>query len=171
MWETLKKLAPTVASALGGPLAGAFVAGLGEVFGQTSPTIETITKHFEEAQLTPEQIVKIKELELKAQQDERENGFKYAELAVRDRESARQMMVATGAKTPAVLTWVIVTLVLTLEGIVLFHGTPDGVSEIVLGRVLGTLDTALGMVLAFWFGTTHGSQQKTTLLAQVQPSK
>ena len=40
--QTLLKLAPTVASALGGPLAGAAVVALGEIFGVSEPTQEKI---------------------------------------------------------------------------------------------------------------------------------
>lgn len=161
-WKsTLGALAPTVASALLGPLGGAAVSAIGGILGIDAPTQDKIAKAIQSGQLTPEQLSEIKKLELQYQNDEKERGFRYAELEFKDRDSARQMMAVSGAKTPAVLTWIIVSLVLGLEGAVLFYGTPEGVSEIVLGRVLGTLDTALMMALAFWFGTTHGSGRKT----------
>ena len=64
-----------------------------------------------------------------------------------------------------VLTWLIVAIVLGLEGYILFEGTPEKVSEIVMGRILGTLDMCLVTVLSYWFGTTYGSSRKTDLLA------
>lgn len=164
--DTLAKVAPTVASALGGPLAGAAVTAIGELLGLSDPTKDKIQDAIESGKLTGEQIVALKKLELDFQNEERERGFKYADLEVKDRESARNMMVASQAKTPAVLTWVIVLIVLLLEGALMFGAKPDGVSEIVLGRILGTLDTSLGMVLAFWFGTSYGSSRKTDLMAQ-----
>ena len=162
---TVKSLAPTVATALGGPLAGAAVEALGSIFGVSEPTQDKIAAVIENSQMSPDHVAEIKKLELQYQNDEKERGFRYAELEFKDRDSARQMMAVSGAKTPAVLTWIIVSLVLGLEGAVLFYGTPEGVSEIVLGRVLGTLDTALMMALAFWFGTTHGSGRKTDQMA------
>ena len=36
--DTLKTLAPTVAVALGGPLAGAAVTAIGSIFGMSDPT-------------------------------------------------------------------------------------------------------------------------------------
>ena len=98
-------------------------------------------------------------MKLKAEESER--GFKYAELEVRDRDSARNLAIQTGAKTPAILTWLIVIIVLGLEGYILFNGTPKTVSEIVMGRILGTLDMCLITVLSFWFGTTYGSSRHT----------
>jgi len=37
--------------------------------------------------------------------------------------------------------------------------------------MLGSLSTAWGMVMAFWFGTTAGSAQKNELLANSMPTK
>ena len=166
-WKTtLAKLAPVVASAFLGPLAGGVVAAVGGILGIEEPTAENIGRAIEDGQLTGEQIGQIRELELKLQAEERERGFRYADLEFKDRDSARNMMVQSGAKTPAVLTWLIVIIVLGLEGALLFGVKPEGVSEIVLGRILGTLDTSLAGVLSFWFGTTHGSSRKTDLLSQ-----
>ena len=162
--DTIKKLAPTVASALGGPLAGIAVTAIGELFNIASPTTAKIQEAIENGSLTGEQISGIRQLELKLKSEEAERGFKYAELEFKDRDSARNMNIQTGAKTPAVLTWIIVAIVLGLEGMILFNGMPVGVSEIVTGRILGTLDMSLMMVLAFWFGTTYGSGRKTDLL-------
>ena len=162
--DTIKKLAPTVASALGGPLSGIAVTAIGELFNIASPTTAKIQEAIENGSLTGEQISGIRQLELKLKSEESERGFKYAELEFKDRDSARNMNIQTGAKTPAVLTWIIVAIVLGLEGMILFNGMPAGVSEIVTGRILGTLDMSLMMVLAFWFGTTYGSGRKTDLL-------
>jgi hypothetical protein len=37
--------------------------------------------------------------------------------------------------------------------------------------MLGSLSTAWGVVMAFWFGTTSDSGRKTELLAKAQPIK
>lgn len=166
MDELLKTIAPTVASAVLGPMAGFAIAGLSKIFGISEGTQDKVAKVIAEGKITPEQLTELKKLEATLQAEERERGFRYAELEFKDRDSARNMAVQTRAKTPAIMTWLIVVLVLGLEGTVLFNGTPEGASDIVLGRILGTLDTALMMVLAFWFGTTNGSSEKTALLAK-----
>lgn len=162
--DTIKTIAPVVASALGGPLAGVAVTAIGQVFGITEPTLNKIEVAIESGSLTGEQVVGLRSLEMRLKAEEAERGFKYAELEFKDRDSARSMNVQTGAKTPAVLTWLIVAIVLGLEGMILFNGMPSGVSDIVTGRILGTLDMSLMMVLAFWFGATYGSGRKTDLL-------
>lgn len=165
-WKNvISTLAPTVASAFGGPLAGAVVTAMGDILGVSGANQDTIRNAIESGSLTGEQVAKIKELELKLQAEEQERGFRYADLEFRDRDSARNMMIQTGAKTPAILTWAIVLIVMGLEGTLLFGHKPD-VSDIVLGRIMGTLDTSLALVLAYWFGTTNGSARKTDLLNQ-----
>ena len=163
--SVLKSLAPTVASALGGPLAGTAITAIGSLLGVSEPTQAKIEAAFVNGQLTGEQIAGLKQLEMKLKAEEQDRGFKYAELEYKDRADARNMAVQTGAKTPAVLTWLIVAIVLSLEGYILFNGTPERVSEIVMGRILGTLDMCLITVLSYWFGTTYGSSRKTDMLA------
>lgn len=163
--DTLKTVAPTVATALGGPLAGAAVAALGDVLGVSEPTQEKIAKAFTNGQLTGEQILAMKDLELKYQNEEKERGFRYAELSFKDRESARNMAIQTHSYTPSILTWIIVTITLLAEGALMFRATPPGVDPVILGRVLGTLDSALILVLSFWFGSTSASAHKTEVIS------
>ena len=42
----------------------------------------------------------------------------------------------------------------------MFGGTPDYVSEIVVGRILGTFDMLSGTVVAYFFGSSMGSRIK-----------
>lgn len=169
---TIKAVAPTVANALGGPLAGAAVAALGDILGASDSTQDTIKQIVTNGQMTAEQIGKIRELELKYQADEKERGFRYAELAFKDRDSARQANVSGG--TLKMLFWLsLLLLAVTLgsEVVVLFYGYPKTLPEIIVGRVLGLLDSVALLVLSFWYGTTSSSQQKNELLAQSHPAK
>lgn len=164
--DLLKTLAPTVATALVGPAGGIAVRALSEVFGLGADAkaidLEVI---LEQGRLTPEMIAKIKELELTFQNDEKERGFRYAELIVQDRKSAREANVAGG--TQVHLFWMsVVLLILTLgtEIGVLVKGLPDGTSELVVGRVLGLLDSVALMVLAYWYGTSSSSKSKDSVI-------
>ena len=169
--ETLKTVAPTVATAFGGPLAGAAITALGGVLGISEPTQSNIAKMFQDGQLTSEHLAEIRKLELEFQNQEKERGFKYSELEFKDRDSARSMAVATHSLTPSILTWLIVALTLAAEAALLFNQVPPGADPIIIGRVLGTMDSALVMVLSFWFGSNSSSQQKTALLAAANPIK
>ena len=164
--STLKQLAPTVATALLGPLGGAAVSAIGSILGVSDATKDTIAQAIQNGQLTPEQIGKLKELELEYQNNEKERNFKYAELVFQDRDSARKANVAGG--TQVYLFWlslVLLSVALGSEVFVLFKGYPPSVPEIVVGRVLGLLDAVAMMVLSYWYGTTSGSAEKTKLLA------
>lgn len=96
--DTIETLAPTVATALGGPLAGAAVSALGSIFGMSQPTQDNISKMFEDGKLTADHLAEIRKLELQYQNDEKERGFKYADLAFQDRDSARKANVSGGTQ-------------------------------------------------------------------------
>ena len=169
---TLKTLAPTVASAFLGPLGGVAVAGLGKLFGVSDATQDKIGKFIQQGQMTPEQVAAIQTLEMEYLEHERERGFKYAELEFKDRDSARTANVNGG--TQKMLFWLsIVLLVITLgtEVAVLFNGYPADTPEIIVGRILGLMDAVALMVLAYWYGSSSGSESKTQLLAAAQPIK
>ena len=164
--DTLASIAPTVATALGGPLAGAAVGAIAKVLGLDTATTETVSALITSGKLTPDQLTELKKLELQYQNDEAERGFKY-DLAFKDRDSARKANVEGGAQK--MLFWlslVLLSLSLGTEIIVLFNGYPTTIPEIIVGRVLGLMDAVAMMVLAYWYGTTNGSSVKTELLAR-----
>lgn len=164
--ETIKTIAPTVASALGGPLAGVAVSAIGSFFGIKEPTTDKIQEAIENAQMTGQQISDLRQLEIKLKSEEAERGFKYAELEFKDRDSARKANVDGG--TQKMLFWLsLVLLIITLgsELVVLFAGYPKEIADIIVGRILGLMDSVALMVLAYWYGTSNGSARKSDLLA------
>ena len=173
--DTIKGIAPTVATALGGPLAGAAVAAIGSALGMSEPTQEGIEKVFTDGLVKPEDMLKIKQLELEFKTHESDMGFKYAELAykedaltVDDRKDSRSMLKTTGSYVPAVLTFGITAgYFIVLIGMMLKQFTVAD-SRVML-MMLGQLGTAWGVCSAFWFGTTKNSQEKTNLLANSTP--
>lgn len=168
---TLKSIAPTVATAFLGPLGGIAVSAVGDLLGVSDATQTKIADAIKSGQMTPEQISALKKLELEYQNNEKERGFRYAELAFKDRDSARNANVQGG--TQRYLFWlslVLLTFTLGCEGYVLFNGLPADTPDIVVGRVLGLMDSVALMVMAYWYGTSSGSAQKNELLAQA-PAK
>lgn len=159
--KTLQSLAPTVASAFSGPLGGVAVAAVGKMLGVSGATQEKIASAIQSGQLTPEQITELKKLELQYQANEKERGFRYDELAFKDRDSARKANV--DGVTQKHLFWlslVLLTFTLGAEGFVLFMGLPADTPDLVVGRVLGLMDSVALMVLAYWFGTQQQLSQE-----------
>lgn len=165
--DTVKQLAPTVASALGGPLAGVAVEALGSIFGVSQPTQDKIADVIANSQITPDHIAEIKKLEMQYKNDEQERGFRYAELAFKDRDSARTANVSGGIQGRLfVLSIFLLVLTLGTEVWVLFNGYPSTIPDIIVGRVLGLMDAVAMMVLAYYYGTSSGSAQKTEIMAR-----
>ena len=173
MNDFLKNLAPTVASALLGPLGGVAVAGLTKVLGIDGGTVADVTKAISDGRVTPEQVAEIRKLELQYQADEKERGFRYAELEFKDRDSARKYNAEGGIQGK--MFWLSCLLLLVTMGCeigVLFYGYPDDkIPEMVVGRILGLMDAVCMLVLSYHYGTTSGSMQKNSLLANSVPSK
>ena len=163
-------IAPTVATALGGPLAGLAVDAVGSAFGWTDATKEKVEEAFSKGQMTGDQILALKQAELVLIAQEKELGFKFAELETKDRQGARDMQVATKSLMPAILS-ALVTLGYFSILIGMMRGALKVDDSQALLIMLGSLGTAWGAVMAVWFGSTHGSAEKSRLLAQAQPPK
>ena len=163
MIDLLASLAPTLASAILGPLGGVAVAALGKVFGIDGATTEQVSKVFQDGRMTPEQLSAIKALELKYQADEKERGFRYAELTFKDSADARAMQVATRSNVPAALAALVTT---GFFGILIFMIVKSDYKPTEpLLVLLGALSTSWTMIVGFYFGSSHGSQAKSELLA------
>lgn len=162
--KTLGAIAPTVASALGGPLAGGVVAFLGDLLGIGEPTQDKIAKAFENGQLTGEQIAAIKLKEMDLKREEQERGFRYSELEFKDRDSARNREIQTGDKVNRNLAYFIVGAFVATVGCTLAGFTK--VDSVLAGTLIGYLSAKAEQVLSYYFGSTQGSARKTELLAQ-----
>jgi hypothetical protein len=169
MNEFLSTIAPTIASALLGPLGGVAVAGLGKIFGMESATVKDITQAITDGKVTPEQLAEIKKLEMQYKADEAERGFKYADLEFRDRDSARNREVQTKDSTNKILAFTIVGAFIAMVGATLMGYAK--VESVLAGTLVGYLSAKAEQVLAYYFGSSSGSKEKTVLLAQSTPAK
>lgn len=168
--EWLKTLAPLLGTALGGPLGGAAAAFLADKLGVDSKTVTAVTDVLNSGKMTPEQISAIKLAELDFQKFLESNNIKLEEISAADRYSARDMLKSTRSYVPATLTFgITIGYFVVLIGMMLkwFQVADSQVMLIMLGQ----LGTAWGVTIAFWFGTTSGSKQKTELLANSTPVK
>jgi hypothetical protein len=163
MNDILASLAPTIASALLGPLGGVAVSALGKVFGIDNATTETVAKVFQDGKLTPEQISQIKTLELQYQNDEKERGFKYSQLEFQDTEGARHMQELTNSNIPPILAVLVTVGFFGILGFMLMNSQYKPTEPLLV--MLGSLGTAWTMIVGFYFGSSHSSQKKDVLLS------
>lgn len=163
--EVLKTVAPTLATAVGGPLAGVAVSAIGAALGQPNATADQIQKHIEDGKLTPDAIAKLRELEMQYQNDEKERGFRYAELAFKDVDSARNMQIQTKSQTPTVLSYGVL-----LGGGAMIWAVLMGyarVDSVLAGTLIGYAVSEMKQVLGYWFGSSIGSKDKDETISAV----
>jgi hypothetical protein len=166
----LKSIVPLIGTALGGPLGGAAAAFVADKLGIADKTIEAVSEVLNSGKMTPEQISALKLAELDFQKFLESNKIKLEEISAADRNSAREMLKTTRSYVPATLTFVITAgYFVTLLGMMTKAFTVED-SQVML-IMLGQLGTAWGVSIAFWFGTTSGSKDKTDILANSAPAK
>ena len=164
--DWLKQIAPTVASALGGPLAGMAVSAISKAIGVDEDKVSDLISN---NKLTAEQVAQIKIAEIELQKQANELGLNFEKLAVDDRKSAREMQAATRSVVPPALA-AIVTVGFFGILVMMLLGKVDSNNPAIL-MMLGSLGTAWTGIIAYYFGSSAGSQAKTDLLSKAQPVK
>jgi hypothetical protein len=164
--EWLKQIAPSLATALLGPLGGAAVSAIGSALGMSDADKAKIEATLKSGQLSGEQLAAIqqKEIEFKAQMAGL--GVDLEKIAAADRDSARKMQIETKSLVPAALAIVVVLAWVAIQWYLLSHVVDASMRELV-ARVLGTLDAALTLVLSFYFGSSRGSQDKDETISKL----
>ena len=163
--DWLKQIAPTLATALAGPLAGLAVDAISNAVG-IDP--KDVNKTISEGKLTAEQIAQIKTAELAMAARAQELGLDFEKIAVDDRKSARQMQISTQSWIPGGMA-ILVTI--GFFGILIGLMTEHFKTSDALMLMLGSLGTAWTGIIAFYFGSSAGSQKKDELLHQSSPTK
>lgn len=172
--SAISSFAPALATALGGPLAGTAVTALESAFGLAPGSgVGEITKVIQTGSMTPETIAKVREADQKHAEAIAQNQIDVLKLNrdyvtslaatdEKDRESARNRQVAVRDKTPAALAWLIILANVSLIGGISLgyvHPTDTTIATMV-GTALGYLFAESKAVLAFYFGSSSGSQAK-----------
>jgi len=161
----IEQLAPTIASCLGGPLAGMAVEAVSKAIGvDPSAVQDTINS----GKLTAEQIASIQQAEITLKAKAQEMNLDFEQLAIQDRKSARDMQTTNKSWIPPLLA-----IMVTLGFFGILTGMMSGrvTSSEALMIMLGSLGTAWTGIIAFYFGSSASSQNKDALLHQSTPSK
>jgi hypothetical protein len=163
--EWLTQIAPGIATALGGPLAGLAVTAISKALGIDEKDVQST---IEQGKLSADQLTSLKQAELELQSKAQELGLNFEKLATDDRKSAREMQVSTKSFVPALLSILVVCAWALIQYFLLTHVIAQEMRELV-ARVLGTLDGALMLVLSFYFGGSSDSQDKDAMLHRSTP--
>ena len=163
--EWLKTIAPTIATALGGPLAGMAVSAVAKAIGCSPDEVQDVISS---GKLTSEQVASIQLAELELKKQAQSMNLDFAKLLAEDKKSARDMQIATKSWIPALLA---VFVTIGFFGILLGLMTEHFKTSDALMLMLGSLATAWTGVMAFYFGSSASSQAKTELLAKSEPTK
>jgi len=159
----LGQLAPSIATALGGPLAGVAVKTLSSaLFGHEDGTEEQISAAM--ATATPDQLAAIKKIDADFKVQMKSLDIDLERIAAGDRDSARQMQRDTKDWVPKVLAIVITLGFFGILIWMLLNGMPKTGTEALL-MMLGALGTAWTGVVNFYYGSSAGSKAKNDLLA------
>jgi hypothetical protein len=165
MMDWLKQIAPTIATALGGPLANMAVAAISKAIGVEPDQVQDVIST---GKLSAEQISGIKLAELELQKQEKSLGLDFAKLSVEDTKSARDMQSTTRSLAPPMLA-AAVTIGFFSILIMLMLGYAQKSDEMMI--MLGSLGTAWTGIIGFYFGSSASSQNKDKLLYQSTPTK
>lgn len=159
----LGQVAPTIATALGGPLAGVAVKTLSNaLFGHEDASEEQISEAMNAA--TPDQLAAIKKIDADFKVQMKSLDIDLERIAAGDRDSARQMQVANKDWVPKALAVFITFGFFGVLVWMLVFGLPKSGVEALL-MMIGSLGTAFGGVVQFYFGSSAGSKEKNNLLA------
>jgi hypothetical protein len=151
--KLIENVAPTIATAIGGPVAGMAVKALSTaLLGHGDGSEDDIKAAL--ATATPDQIAAIRKVDADFKVQMKQLDIDLVKIAADDRDSARQMAVGTHSWTPSIMSYVIVVCWAVIQYFLFTHIIDASMRELI-ARVLGTLDGALMLVLSFWFGSSN----------------
>ena len=157
-WKgTVAAVAPTIATALGGPLAGMAVSMLSKCLG-VEPNEQVVRDLVTVAD--PDTMAKVKIAEMHFKLKLQELDVSLEDIAARDRDSARRRETILRDYTPTILAWMIIVGYLATNYYIMTGSYSEGAKELIL-RSLGALDAAVATVLGYYFGYSAHSNKRT----------
>lgn len=171
-WKgALGNLAPMLATALGGPLAGGAVAAITAALGLGPDASDAeIAKKL--ATASPDTLLQLKKAEQDFAARMAEMGFKneadLEKIAADDRADARHREASVMDWTPRILAYLVTAGFFTMLAFMVFAEIPER-SKDPIYILLGTLGGTFSSIIAYYFGSTAGGQKKSELLAKNKP--
>lgn len=165
--DILAPILPTVATALGGPLAGVAVNALKKkIFPDVlDASDDQLVDHILSA--APGDLIVLKEMEFQFKRDIQELGVDLARIDADDRNSARARQVSMKDWTPTLLGLVIILGFFGLLGWIMNYGLPVQGGEVMMIMV-GALAAMTTQVGNYFFGSSAGSASKNQIIADLK---
>lgn len=166
-------IAPTIASAFGGPLAGLAVTALEQALGVAPGNAATDPKSFEAklagAIATPEQVLALRQADVAFKQFCLDNDLQIVRADNADRADARARQTALHDQAPTVLALLVTIGFFGMLGVMAFHDLPVANRDM-LNIMLGSLGAAWVAVVSYYFGSSAGSRAKDNSIAALARS-
>lgn len=161
--KIIQGIAPTLATALGGPLAGTATKFLADtLLGDENAGEAALEAAILNA--SPDELARIKQIDNDFDIKMKSLDIDVFDLEVKDRQSARNM--AKLNMWPQIILSVIFLggyfgiIYMLFSGHVKMTPEIEQMGTIMLGVITGAIPT----ILQFWFGSTHGSHKKTDIM-------
>lgn len=162
--KILGTVAPALATAAGGPLAGAAVKAIAsKLLNKPEATQDEVEAAVLGAD--PQTLLKLRELDQQFAKDMQAAGIRLEEIDAEDRANARAREIAVKDYTPAALAFLITLGFFGTLGWMLINGKPLSGGDALL-VMLGALGGAWASVCSYYFGSSAGSKLKTEALAK-----
>jgi hypothetical protein len=159
--KLIENVAPTIATALGGPVAGMAVKALSTaLLGHGDGSEDDLNAALSTA--TPDQIAAIKRADNDFKVQMESLKIDLVKIAEQDRESARNMQIANKSiLVPSLATIIISAFVAVTIGTLLGYAKIDSA---LAGSLVGYLSAKAELVLSFYFGSSADSESKNEML-------
>ena len=162
----LSTVAPMLATAVGGPLAGAATNAIMSALGLPADTPpDQVALAVQNA--TPDQLLAIKKAEQDFAVAMKQLDITRQQLAYADTDSARQREMAVKDWMPKALGLVMVSASIGAVALVLLGYAR--VDDALAGSLVGLIVGAGNQVIGYYFGSSAGSASKDTLLRNAKP--
>ena len=161
----VRTVAPSIATAVGGPLAGMATRAISDaLLGKPDGTEDELINAA--AKATPDQLLALKKAEQDFAVRMRELEIDLQRIDAADRSSAREREVKTGDWTPKALAGAVTLGFFGVLGYMIAYGLPTQGGEALL-VMLGTLGTAWGGIVSYYFGSSAGSKEKSEAMSRM----
>ena len=160
-------VAPTIATALGGPLYGMAAKAISNaLFGHGDASQDDIQAAL--ANPTPDQLAALKKIDADFKVQMKGLDIDLERIAAGDRDSARAMQKETKDWIPRALAMGVTAGFFSVLMWLIIYGMPTGENQSLLIMV-GSLQAAWTAIIAYYFGSSSGSQQKDKMIYNSKP--
>lgn len=162
--ETLKAVAPTLATAFLGPFAGVAVKVAGDALGLSKATQEDIKQAIQGGD--PKVLAAMKQAEQSFKLEMKKLNIRETELYLGDVDSARRMQINVKSIMPGLLA------IITVSGFfIILGGLATGMVSFKESQplliLLGALARETASVYSYYFGSSRGSKDKDDTISKL----